>query len=657
MTPLRNRPAPWRPRLCFIGYRQLSRLALSIVDDYASQAEIEFVDEVFDAALDRALTLERNGAVDAFVTAGANAGILKGSVASPVATIKVSGYDLLLALMKAKALSSRVGVVAYKETIHELDAIKAVLNIEITQKAYQTLDEARACFRELAEEGHRVIIGSSVVVELAAQEGLQGILSYSPDSIRQGIEDAIELARVARLEAQRNEQLHGVIDHLREAVLAVDEHHRLVALNPAMEELLGRSRHSLIGRNLDDVNRELSLTDTLDGGRAERGSVMTFSRRRWIADRTPIRERGQVRGAVLSLRDASDISAADTTLRSQSRGRQTLRSRYSFRDLLGESAAFLQAKDTALRFAKTDLTVLVSGESGTGKELFAQAMHAASARADRPFVAVNCSAFPDTLLESELFGHERGAFTGARRGGRAGLFESAHTGTLFLDEIGDMPLPLQTRLLRVLQEREVVRLGGSSPLPVDVRVIAATHQPLQELVQAGKFRADLYYRINILILPLPSLRERPEDITMLARHHLDRCMARLGLAGPSPQLLQMLQPRLQAHGWPGNVRELENLCERLAIFCPDLRHGETVSLQALHRHCPELFPQATAAATSCNEAAAGIVSPSAAPPGDERTRILQALERCNGNRLGAAGALGISRATLWRRMRRLDIGQ
>lgn len=219
-------------------------------------------------------------------------------------------------------------------------------------------------------------------------------------------------------------------------------------------------------------------------------------------------------------------------------------------------------KELGVLYASTDANLLICGESGTGKELFAQSIHAASLRKDKPFVAVNCAAIPEGLLESELFGYEEGAFTGARRQGKAGMFELAHTGTLFLDEIGDLPLTLQGRLLRVLQERELVRVGGTQVIPLDVRVLCATHQDLRQLVAEERFRADLFYRLNVLSLRLPPLRERLEDIVDLAvshlREHLDEPPA-------ESLLVSQLERPLLRHPWPGNIRELLSLMERMAI--------------------------------------------------------------------------------------------
>jgi len=244
---------------------------------------------------------------------------------------------------------------------------------------------------------------------------------------------------------------------------------------------------------------------------------------------------------------------------------QGLVSKYSFADICGESQLLRETIGQAQKYAKSQSTVLITGESGTGKELFAQSMHNESHRKDGPFVAINCAALPETLLESELFGYEEGAFTGARRGGKLGLFEVAHGGTIFLDEIGELGSQLQARLLRVIQQKQVMRVGGEKVVQVDVRVLTATNRNLYEAVQKGLFREDLFYRLNVLPLKVPSLRKRPEDIPVLFRHFL----ARRGWENVPDSVPEALFEKMKRYSWPGNVRELENFAERYCAIGED----------------------------------------------------------------------------------------
>jgi propionate catabolism operon transcriptional regulator len=285
--------------------------------------------------------------------------------------------------------------------------------------------------------------------------------------------------------------------------------------------------------------------------------------------------------------------------------------------------------------------VLIEGESGTGKELFAQGIHMASRRSLGPFVALNCAAFPESLLESELFGYDEGAFTGSRRGGKPGLVELADRGTLFLDEIGDMPISLQTRLLRVLQEKEVLRLGAAEPLPVDVRVVAATHARLKQSVEQGTFRADLYFRLAILVLPLPALRDRGGDLARLARWIADEALQRVGWTGGVVGLLEPMLAAAAGYGWPGNVRELQNVVERLSVY---LGAKGVLTVDDVIRLAPELASgQSHEQATTSGLDAMTVAS--------RRSHAEAVLAACGGDRRSAAEQLGVSRTTLWRLLR------
>ncbi|WP_048441161.1 propionate catabolism operon regulatory protein PrpR [Caenimonas sp. SL110] len=624
------------PRLCFISYPRIRAFAAPVLEEFTDRAVIDVVDGVFEDALANARERLRRGAVDAFVSAGSNAAILRANLSAPVATIEATGFDILQALIRARQISRKVGVVTYGATITELEEVKPLLDLDVAQYAYLTPEDAKDKFEQLRRDGYGAVVGSSLVVDLAQAVGLPALLAYSQRSVRKGFEEALELARVARIEAARYAQLESVLSNIQEAVVAVDRAHRIIAVNGAMQLLLGRPRAELSGERLDEIAPELALTSALERGNEDRGVVMRFRDRDWVANRTPIREGSSITGAALTLYDVKSIQDADTSVRIQQRRRQHA-ARHRFSGLIGSSEPFLRAVNTARRYAATDLTVLIVGESGSGKELFAQAIHNESRRQGKPFVAVNCAAFPETLLESELFGYEDGAFTGSRRGGKRGLIETAHTGTLFLDEIGDMPQSLQTRLLRVLQEREITRLGATAAIPVDVRIIAATHQPLQEMVSERRFRQDLYYRINTLRIALPPLRERPGDVAVLATMLLRRSLEQQGSRHRAEVVIEPLLPLLQAYAWPGNVRELENICERLAVFVIQFDSESAIDLALLPEDCPELFEQAQVRVL-------GQELPMA-------QRVAQAMRLSGGNRQEAARRLGISRSTLWRWLR------
>lgn len=422
------------------------------------------------------------------------------------------------------------------------------------------------------------------------------------------------------------------------------------------------------GRRLEDEAYDLVLMDLrmpgLDGTR-----VVEVLRRRGL--RTPVlmvSGYGTIESAVESLHvgaddfltkpvDPEELSRKVAQLLQRRPSGQALRES-RFAGMVGRTPGMEAVFDAVRRVAETDTTVLVTGETGTGKEMVARAVHEHSARAGGPFVPVNCAALAEGVLESELFGHVRGAFTGAHTD-KEGLFRAADGGTVLLDEIGDMGLRLQQRLLRVLQEREVVPVGESRPVPVDVRVIAATHRNLAEEIEAERFRKDLYYRLDVFRIDLPPLRQRRDDIPLLVEEALRRLRQRSTRSVPqgcSPLGMELLR----AHRWPGNVRELFSVIESAAIQAG----GDRIEAH----HLPDELRRTEADRTPGPVRPNG--SPSSAPPGDtsprryrapdsnreEKAAIEDALRRADGVRADAADLLGMSRTTLWRKMKEYDLG-
>lgn len=684
-----------KPVIWAVGISKLGELYRDIVPDYAAQAEVQIIDKGYEAVID-ALARLPAGSVDGIVAAGSNGAFLRERLALPVVLVKVTGFDVMHALARARrALSSpsplppsspasavspasRIALVSYARPAPEFERFKSAFHLDISQHAYFDRHDAEDLVHRLRDEGIEVIVGPGLVSELAERAGLTGVFLYSQDSVRAAFDTALEVARFGRIEAQRRERLDTVLRHLHEGVAAVDLNGRIEAINASMAGMLGVSVADALGRPLDVIAPALDIARTLESASAELEAIVSMAGKTWVINRIPLLDQGTLTGALLTCQDSQSFARVDRSLRSRHRPRHLV-ARYRLDDLIGDSDAMTQVRALARRYAQTDSTVLVHGESGTGKELLAQGIHNASRRRDYPFVAINCAAFPETLLESELFGYEDGAFSGARRGGKAGLFETAHNGTIFLDEIGEMPMPLQTRLLRVLQEREVLRLGATEPVPCDVRVIAATHRDLRQRVAAGGFREDLYYRLNILRMVLPSLRERMDDLPRLTPLFLERALARAGARMSVEALQASLLPLLATYHWPGNVRELENLLERIAVVCADVVDAREISRARLVEIAPELGAMPHALGTRMppdvsktnserqtgarDSRPAGLTdagtdaTPSAPLTGrarraaEELARIHATLAACGGDRGAACEALGISRSTLWRKLR------
>ncbi|MCL5046497.1 MAG: sigma 54-interacting transcriptional regulator [Actinobacteria bacterium] len=356
-------------------------------------------------------------------------------------------------------------------------------------------------------------------------------------------------------------EMELLLDMVDEGVVAFDRNGYVTLVNRKAEEILLLEPWKAIDQPLESVVNQTGLTEVLRTGKNVYDEFRNVHGRDVVVNQAAMRNGEQIIGGVLTLKEVKEIERLEIKLRRELKARGH-EAKYTFRDLVGRSRSFKEAIAKAHRMTRVNAAILILGESGTGKELFAQAIHNASPRANAPFVAVNCAALPESLLESELFGYEEGAFTGARRGGKAGLFEQAHQGTVFLDEIGEMPQNLQARMLRVLQEKEVMRIGGTRVVPVDIRVIAATNRDLADLVERGAFRADLYYRLNVLPLHIPPLRERREDIPFLVEYFLSQ-------RGGRTPLPPEIAAQFQSYDWPGNIRELENCLEYLLVVGGD----------------------------------------------------------------------------------------
>ncbi len=640
-----------RPSVWAFSTSRLRHVFEAVAPTLADRIEVRVFPEGFEAALATLRELRQAGErVDALVAAGANGAYLHDHADLPVVVVEASTVDALQAVVQARKLSKRIGVVNFRRVVSGLEEAKWLLGAtDFEQRAYVTPEDARAHVADLAARGYEVIIGPGPVCTLAEQAGLKAVLLYGQDSLVEAIHRAAAIAAIARAEAARREERQLALDQVEPGVVAVDLEERVVSVNAAVERLLGAGAADLLGKRLTSLAPALGLGRTLANGRGDLDDVVWLGDRTVLVSRAPLRRHGALRGAVLTFQDAAAVQRMERSLRAQHRPRRFV-TRLSLSQLTGGSQALARVRALAERYARTDATVLVTGESGTGKELVAQGIHAAGRRRDQPFVAVNCAAFPETLLEGELFGHEEGAFTGSRRGGRPGLFEAAHLGTLFLDEVGDVPLTLQTRLLRVLQERQVLRLGSNEPTPVDVRVIAATHRDLRAMVAGGTFREDLYYRLHILPLHLPPLRERPEDVPAIAAELLRRALARLGAPTAHPRALRLLLPRLAGYPWPGNVRELENVVERVALLFAEEGGEAAVEEADLRAVMPELLAAAPPAPGGPGPAGGDPGDLRAARQAEERRHIQRVVAACGGNLSEAARRLKVGRTTLYRKL-------
>ncbi len=398
------------------------------------------------------------------------------------------------------------------------------------------------------------------------------------------VTDFLDLAAQITNLREIQSMLQAIFHATQEAISVVDQHGINVMINPAYTKVTGLREDDIIGRpaSADIAEGEsihmkvLSTKKSVEKARMKVGPNKTDI----IANAAPIIVDGELRGSVAILDDVSEIIKLTKELKEAKQIIRKLEAKYTFDDIVGNNKLMLNAIEKAKIAAETPATVLLRGESGTGKELFAHAIHNSSSRKFNQFVRVNCAALSETLLESELFGYEEGAFTGAKKGGKKGLFEEASGGTIFLDEIGDISLNTQVKLLRVLQEKEIVRVGGIKPINIDVRVIAATNMNLEEAIADGRFREDLYYRINVVPINIPALRYRKDDIYSLVHYFIHKFNQEYGRSVKNISLSAI--EMLKDYDWPGNVREVENVIGRSII---NMKHNETTILE---EHTPKL---------------------------------------------------------------------
>ncbi|WP_345815127.1 propionate catabolism operon regulatory protein PrpR [Paraburkholderia sp. PREW-6R] len=641
-----------RPRIWAVSISRLRDLFFDIAGEYVERADLRIVAHGFEDAM-REIDAAGAGRPDVVIAGGSNGAYLKTRVSVPVVLINPTGFDVMHALARARRDGAKVALVTHGNTPDEVRRFVSAYALDVTLASYQSAQDAESLVLDLRDRGIDAVVGPGLVTDLAANAGMGAVFLYSRASVRAAFDTALEVAQATRRETIRRQRLDNLLQHLRDGVVALDAQGRVEAMNQRLAGVLGIDAAHAVGRALLELAPDLagSLPD------ADGDSFCTVRGASYVVHRGPLASsNAATAGTVLTFQESRAVERLDRTLRSRQRAQQ-FAARYRLDDIVGVSASIERVRTLTRRYARSDATVLILGESGTGKEMVAQSMHHLSARRDFAFVAINCGAFPEALLESELFGYEEGAFTGARKGGKAGLIEVAHRGTLFLDEIGEMPLSLQSRLLRVLQEREVVRLGSTEPTRVDIRVVAATHRALTEGIEAGSFRADLYYRLNILSIALPPLRERPADLLPLAVELLlqaasrePRLATRLPDAAAAAQVLAALAGSLERYAWPGNVRELQNVMERIAVelaetdASPGSATGPTLTREIMRTVAPEIFEPPAVRDTKTPLTLR------------ERSRHVQADEiraalAAHGNdRDAVCEALGISKTTLWRKL-------
>ena len=555
--------------------------------------------------------------------------------------VVTSGYiDLLESLHQLEGkygiVGGKVALLLHSSNPIQLSRLTPFVRNDVTKFVFSSRDEVVRAQRQIVEQGFDAIVTGPTGLTLTRELGLKVPaypVLYSEESLLEAARQINRVLDAARQKDLRAKQVQAAIDAAPNAILATDDQGIVNLCNRRATEILSAAQETVLNRSILEVLGDPAWRQVYAEGATQREVLVRLGDADYFSTRMPIIRQGRVIGSVGTLQEVERIQAMERKLRTlRARG---LTAQYRFEDIVFQSERMERVLRQARVYAATDLTVLIEGETGTGKEMVAQSIHNESSRRGGPFVAINCAALTETLLESELMGYEEGAFTGAKKGGKPGLFELAHNGTLFLDEVSQLSPAMQSKLLRVIQERTVIRVGGTRMIPVNVRIIAASNENLGKRVRAKLFRSDLYDRIAILPLELPPLRDRTEDLLPLIEHFVQRRGADRGCVQP-------LYRNAVSYGWPGNIRELENYVWRSVVL-----YEQGVAPDAL----PEGPERGGLPAPAPPEESGALQVAPGTLAEMERDLVAQVVRRLGGNRTRAAKALGVTRNTVSSKLR------
>lgn len=614
---------------------QFSKLVEQV--SLAKKIKVKIIEEILEDAANQVREAVKRDNYEVVVTRSRTALIIKEVVDIPVVTSEFSDFDLLRSLWEAKKHGAKI---AYFDSANrqfcENEDFVDILGANVKKYEYKTSEEFKKKINQAYSDGIDVVVScSESAKDFATSLGMKAlVVSVSYASVEQNLLRAEEIVSIRKRDKEYYRRLTSMMQSVSDGVVCVDQHESIIFANDCALKMLnmpvdGSSKN----KRLKSSEHLKKLLDLPRGN----GNIYKSNGVELIVNRTSVQEKNEYFGEVFTFNQLSEIQKLEQKIRKDSYNKGLV-SRFKFEDIITIDSRMVDIVKKARSFSGVDSTLLIIGESGSGKEMLAQGVHRSSARSSGPFVAINCAALPKDLLESEIFGYEEGAFTGARRGGKIGLFELAHKGTIFLDEIGSIPKDLQARLLRVLQEKVVMRIGGDSVIPVDVRCIAATNENLQEAIKKGEFRHDLYFRLNVLKLKVPPLRERPKDISLLSESFLAHYNVVFGKK--IKNLPKIITEWMEDYSWPGNVRELENFIERLVVLADQVDLHEKWAQQLIY------------------EADEGILHGSEDKIGirvgtleDMEQQLIDAVSNIYGHRKSdLAKSLGISRTTLWKKL-------
>ena len=507
--------------------------------------------------------------ISIIVSRGATAKMIHKITDIPVLEADSTPFDIITSIMEAMKISKNIAFIHYDKSITEnFSNVIDMFNINLKEYYYNNHFEIEQCVYDAYKDKNEVVVcGYSYIEDICKKLGIASVMySTSNYAMKEILSKASLIKYAQERQLMHERQLITFINEMPDGVIYLNERNVITLINNTGKKLLLlNDNQDIVGQPISNFISKHNLLEIINKKKNELGKEINFSGNKILIRSTPLFAKESYMGTVLIFQKSSFISRLDQNVRLQNINKG-MNAYMTFKDLEATtvSVEMKNCINKAKQYANTESTILITGESGTGKELFAQSIHNESSRKNQPFVAINCAALSQNLLESELFGYEEGSFTGAKAGGKPGLFELAHNGTLFLDELGLLPLSVQVQLLRVLQERQVMRVGGTKMIPISIRIIAATNSDLKNAVENGTFRHDLYYRLNVLNISIPPLNKRKDDIPLLLEHYLSLFSARYNknIKSCSPGFIQAFQN----HNWSGNIRELVNYLMRIVIL-------------------------------------------------------------------------------------------
>lgn len=631
-----------------IGFINSSKQHLECALSAAAKLNIKLETSLtgLDQAVPVGLDMEKEG-VEVIITRYGIASLMRKKLKIPILSVRISFSDLFLNVREASLLGQKILLTSANKKMEGVDLLQKLFKVTLIPVIFQDANSLEKAIVRGKKQGCHIVIGGGDSISLAEKHGLRGVeLSTNENSIITTIEDALSVARANREEQAKTLRYRTIMDSSSEGIIALDNQGIITAINLAALQFLGLSEQ-MVGKKFTAYNLGGYVREVLDSGRPILNKLEKLRGEMFVTNYIPLQLGADVLGEVITFRDVPNVIRAENDVR-----RFLVKgfvAKQTIENFVHCHPAMKEVVKKVRKFSQVESTLLITGETGTGKEIIAQSIQTLGPRRNGPFVSINCAAIPDQLLESELFGYEEGAFTGSRHGGKPGLFELAHNGTIFLDEVGATPLSVQSRLLRVLQEHEVMRIGGDRLISVNVRVIAATNQNLCLEVQKGRFREDLYFRLDVLTIHLPPLRERIDDLPILVQDLIRRCTR-----NPQTRVLTIPEQhlkKLMELPWPGNVRQLHNFVEKLVILSEDgYRDATFEELYADLLNYSMIKEQET-----IRERHFLAPDPRGRPSDDESSAIRKALEESRFSRTLAAKRLGVSRTTLWRKLREMGM--